>query len=210
MTQNITETITSLPKLHGLVLAGGRSKRMGQDKAVMVYHENESQVERCIRLLRPFCQDVFLSIRHGQNFDITTTNVSKIHDRYGEIGPLGGILSAFYEKPDFAWMVVACDLPFIDEETLENLITNRRIGQPFVAYQSSHDGFPEPLCAIYEPMGKPLLQEHFLKKIFCPRKILINAKIPLLQQGKNYSLDNANSPDDYHGFLKKISLTNEH
>ena len=50
-----------------------------------------------------------------------------------------------------AWLVLACDLPFLDRATLQHLIAQRASARLATAYRSSSDGQPEPLCAIFEP-----------------------------------------------------------
>jgi molybdopterin-guanine dinucleotide biosynthesis protein A len=100
------------------------------------------------------------------------------------------------EHPDADWLVVACDLPNIDAETLEHLITNRSAAQPFTAYLSTHDGLPEPLCAIYTAGSDAVLRGFVDDGIVCPRKMLINADTALLEQPNPAALDNINTPDD--------------
>jgi len=79
--------------LYGLVLAGGLSKRMRQDKSLMEYH-GSSQVKHCSDLLSRFCKRIFVSNREDQKNLDEHIQYSQIHDSIKNIGPLGGILSA--------------------------------------------------------------------------------------------------------------------
>src|SRR5262245_13674468 len=138
------------PPLFGLVLAGGASKRMGQDKAALQYH-GESQLQWTYRLLNQYVDQCFVSVRPDQRDDSTRASLPQIVDRQPGRGPIAGIETALSEYPDAAWLILACDLPFLSEATLQNLIKHRDVSKIATAYRSAHDGFPEPLCAIWEP-----------------------------------------------------------
>jgi len=190
--------------IYGLVLAGGQSKRMKTDKAQLAFH-GVSQVEYCARLLKPFCQDVFLSARAGQD----SNNVQPIFDRepFTNAGPLGGILSAFTEYPQRSWLVLACDLPYVSAPVIEYLIHQRDPQKLATAYTSARDGLPEPLCAIYESRGHKALTDYFNSGKQCPRKFLIiNAdNVRQLSLQNKQALDNINTPDEYKQAMTDLS-----
>ncbi len=108
---------TVYPELYGLVMAGGDSRRMGENKAFIVYHKNP-QVYEAVSLLNKICGNVFISCRkeHGNLFN---SNIRRIHDLDLANGPMDGLLAAFQKYPDKAWLVLPCDLPFIDLELLQ-------------------------------------------------------------------------------------------
>jgi molybdopterin-guanine dinucleotide biosynthesis protein A len=143
--------MTTSPPLYGLVLAGGRSTRMQRDKATLKFHDGRTQLEWAVRLLTPHVVRVFVSVRPDQTSDPARSQFAQIVDRQQNLGPIAGIAAAQAEHPSCAWLVVACDLPFLDETTLAHLTAARRPERQATAYRSSHDGLPEPLCAIYEP-----------------------------------------------------------
>ena len=187
----------AIPGLLGLVLAGGKSARMKQDKSLLNYH-GKSQVEHCFELLSMHCRQVYLSNRKEQSLLKQHRKYPQIQDHYTDIGPLGGIVSAMTQKPKSAWLVLACDLPFIDHLALKNLIVNRAAKKYATVYLSSHyPGEPEPLCAIYEPKLIPYLIRNLQKGIYCPKKILMDLDIVKLKQPHANTLDNINSADDY-------------
>ena len=62
-----------------------------------------------------------------------------------------------------------------------------------------HDGLPEPLCAIYRPQARPIIDGFVERGIICPRKILLNSATHLLTQPNPDALHNLNSPDDLAG-----------
>ena len=181
--------------LFGLVLAGGKSRRMGHDKALL-QRGGESQLSYLASLLEHCADRVFVSARPDQQDDPERSRFATIADRYEGIGPVAGILSAMDRYPDVDWLVVACDLPNIDAQTLEYLVAERSADQPFTAYVSTHVGLPEPLCAIYAAGSDAVLRRFVEDGIVCPRKMLIKSDTALLEQPNPTALDNINTPDD--------------
>lgn len=181
----------SAPELYGLVLSGGRSTRMGRDKALIAYH-SKPQVEVARELLAQVCARAFVSCRADQ----PERPEPKLIDRYDNLGPLAGILTAFDAHPNKAWLVVACDLPFLDRPTLDHLIAHRDPAAPATAYRGRIDGKPEPLCAIYEPSIRDALHEYVRRGITCPRKILMQSDAHLMDLPNPFALENANAPDE--------------
>ena len=113
--------------LFGLLLAGGRSTRMGRDKASMVIGaDGLNQGQRAVQGLLPVCQKVFLSLRDGQTAPEGCEHLEIVRDNPSISGPLAGILAAFEREPDAAWLVMACDLPFVAPEVLTKLVQARR------------------------------------------------------------------------------------
>ena len=179
----------------GLVLAGGQSRRMGRDKALL-QHDGQSQLAHMVAVLDGVVDQVFVSARRDQADDSERSRFELIIDAYDDMGPVAGILSALQAHPQADWLVVACDLPNIDQATLEFLLQHRSATQPFTAFRSSHDDLPEPLCAIYTAGSDKLLQEFVEQGLVCPRKMLIRSDTLLLTQPNPQSLDNVNTPDD--------------
>lgn len=187
--------MTTSEKVYGLVLAGGRSKRMGQDKALLRV-DGETQLSRAVRLLEPLVDRVFVSTRDDQQDEPERNRFDQIVDRYRDLGPLAGILSAMEAYPGVGWLVLACDLPHVEARTIQDLLDNRSSDHPFTAYRSSHDGLPEPLCAFYAAGTLAIVKAFADQDIICPRKILISSDTHLLDQAKPRSLDNVNTPED--------------
>jgi molybdopterin-guanine dinucleotide biosynthesis protein A len=182
-------------EVYGLVLAGGQSRRMGRDKALLL-RDGQSQLAHMVSLLDAVVDRVFVSARSDQTGDAERNRFELIVDRYEDMGPLAGILSALQEHPHADWLVVACDLPNIDHSTLRFLLENISDNQPFTAFRSSHDGLPEPLCAVYKAGSDQQLRDFVDDGMICPRKILIRSETRLLEQANPSSLDNVNTPDD--------------
>ncbi len=193
--------------LKALVLAGGKSQRMGRDKASLIY-QGEEQALRVYHQLERLGVESYLSLRdetQGQNYD---DSYRVVYDRMCEFGPISGILSAMEIHPESAWMVFACDLPLLTDDTILQLIEGRNAKRYATAYLSSSDGLPEPLAAIYEPKAKTKLYQALSLGIQCPRKVLLNTPCEFLTARDPKALDNANTPEDYLQIMAVLESRN--
>jgi molybdopterin-guanine dinucleotide biosynthesis protein A len=197
------------PPLFGLVLAGGRSTRMRRDKATIEYRPGESQLDAAMGLLAPRVSRAFVSVRADQAHEETRSRHSRIVDRGDCEGPIAGIRAALAEHPDAAWLVLACDLPFLDARTLDTLLAARDVAGDATAFRSSHDGLPEPLCAIYEPRAAASIAAHVAAGRNCPRKYLIHARTRLIDQPDPRALDNVNTVDEYGAVMSSLGQAAE-
>lgn len=198
--------------LYGLVLAGGRSTRMQRDKAALEYHAGETQLDTAMKLLAPRVTRAFVSVRADQMANPARAAWPQIVDRGGiegriVEGPMAGISAALEEHPDSAWLVLACDLPFLDAATLDTLIAARDRAGDATAFKSAHDGLPEPLCAIYEPRVRQSIATDLSAGRNCPRKFLINARTRLLDQPNPRALDNVNTLVEYGEAMSALTPT---
>jgi len=190
--------------VYGLVLAGGKSRRMGSDKAALVSN-GETQLSRAVHLLERHVERVFVSTRADQVDDPVRRQFARIADRYDDLGPVAGILSAMHAEPTPSWLVLACDLPNIDDTTIEFLLQHASPEHVATAYRSVRDELPEPLCAIYRPAARSVMERFVADGLKCPRKMLINAATCLLEQPNPGALHNINRPEDLAGTGIKIA-----
>jgi molybdopterin-guanine dinucleotide biosynthesis protein A len=190
--------------IHGLVLAGGSSSRMKRDKATLLY-EGKSQLDRAVELAARHVRRVFVSVRGTQSGDAARARYPLIVDSVAGQGPLVGIRSALAAHPDAAWLVVACDLPFLSDGALSQLLAGRDPAASATAYSSVHDGLPEPLCAIWEPKAAAEIDAFMAKGKDCPRKFLLNHSVRLLEPKDRRALDNVNTPEEYDRALDLIA-----
>ncbi len=180
--------------IHGLILAGGASRRMGRDKA-HIAAVGKPQLEQCADLLEPFVDTAWVSVRQGQPADPLRDRYPQVVDYVPDGGPLAGIISALKAKPEADWLVLAVDLPHLDAATLACLL-EQATDPRFTAFRSRHDGLPEPLCALYRAGCVELLEQYFESGVRCPRKVLIKSEAELLDLPNPRALDNVNTPDD--------------
>jgi molybdopterin-guanine dinucleotide biosynthesis protein A len=192
------------PPLYGLVLAGGRSTRMGRDKAALAY-QGRTQLERAMALLSAHVARAFVSVRADQRIDAVRARFAQISDAHENLGPIAGLLAAQAQHPEAAWLVLACDLPLLDEATLAHLLRARDPARAATAYRSSHDGLPEPLCAIYEPRSREPLAAYVAAGKQCPRKFLLAADALLVDEPNPRALDNINTPEEYGSAMATLT-----
>ncbi len=189
--------------LNGLVLSGGRSRRMQRDKAALEY-AGRPQLARALALLEPLVVSTFLSVRADQLNDPQRIGHPCVVDQLPDAGPIGGILAALQAQPQTAWLVLACDLPFLNAATLQQLIAARDPRRLATAFRSRHDGKPEPLCAIYEPSCLPAVEAWVASGQQCPRGFLAQADVALLTLRAPEALDNINTPAEYGAAHAKL------
>ena len=190
--------------IRGLVLAGGKSTRMGRDKGLLSYH-GKPQREYLYEQMRPLCREVYLSIRPEQEGSLPD-GFEFIADENKYRGPLNGLLSAHHAFPDAAWLVVACDLPLVDQQVLEFLLERRNPNAMATAFATRKTGLPEPLAAIWEPLGLQAAETHLqTAESSCPRKFLINTETALVFPEDDLWVANANEPEEYQALLEKLN-----
>ena len=197
-------TAMNTENLYGLILAGGNSTRMGKDKDRIVYHGTPQSIY-LYRLLDNLCPKTYLSIRAEQSEQYREYNAVVDENIYP--GPFNGLLSAHNENPDVAWLVIACDLPLINTDTLQLLINERDKSKMATALATQKTGLPEPLAAIWEPGGLEQVPEYLENsQSSCPRKFLLNSEIKLVTPRKDEVLLNANFEEEYLEVMKKLSV----
>lgn len=182
------------PLLNGLVMAGGKSMRLGYDKSLIQWHGKE-QVYHIADVLKKWCSNVFISCRLDQQKEIDN-NYNTLPDTFTGLGPYGAILSAFREQPDAAWLVTACDMPLLDAKTIEYLIQQRNPAAMATAFKSSYDSLPEPLITIWEPKSYPALLSLLSQGYTCPKKALKAFDVKILTPHDPDVLMNVNTSAD--------------
>lgn len=194
--------------VQALILAGGQSTRMGQDKSALDYHGVPQWQYLKQVLAQAGVEQVYLSCRAGQAAAFAPEPV--IADTFLDLGPMGAILSAFREQPDVAWLVLACDLPLLDAGTVGHLLTQRQPSAVATAFRQpdSEQGFPEPLIAVWEPRSYPVLLQFLAQGVSCPRKVLINSRTHLLDALQPDALRNVNTPEERAEILRRLHQNN--
>ncbi len=197
---NVTSTETSstgdgqVALLNGLVLIGGRSLRMGQDKAQLVYHD-KPQRDHLTELLRPYCQTVYWSVNAEQIDCLQGSGMPLLRDvENPRPGPLNGILAALNHDPTVAWLVVACDMPLLTDLSLRTLVAGRNPACLATAFYDTDGRYPEPLLCIWEPASGPVVRDAFNNGMVSPRKLLMLHSAALLPAPDPRELTNVNSP----------------
>ncbi len=180
--------------IDGIVLAGGKSRRLGEDKALLTLHPlSQTLLERTVALLTPFVDTVRVS---GRQVEFA----SFLPDAVLDAGPIGGILAALLVAPKKACCVLACDLPLLRSGHLARLFAAREQRSPatcVTAFQNTQGRF-ETTVAIYEQAALPYLQQAVKRKEYALRKA-----VPLerwtgvcCNEAEKDAFLNLNTPDD--------------
>ena len=200
---------TQKPTLKGLVLTGGFSRRMGQDKSAINYHD-QSQARYAYDLLAKSCDEVYLSVRDDlQVLPDDCEGLPRLSDQIQDYGPASGIISALQKDRKAAWMVMGCDLPLVNEEAIQTLCNKRNPHKYASTFISTSDGMPEPLLSIYEPKSLSRFFQYLAMNRNCPRKILLNSPVELISQGDHNWLDNINTPEDFTRINNLLNKENQ-
>ena len=138
--------------ISGFILAGGKSSRMGTDKALLMF-QGKPLLEHMISLIKPLCDKVAIS---GQNSDYSSLGIELVPDLYSDCGPISGIYSVLkYSVSDWN-LLVSVDVPFVNDELFHVLIS--KIGD-YDCVIPKHISGVEPLIALYNRRTSPVIEE---------------------------------------------------
>lgn len=132
------ETIT------GVILAGGKSSRMGKDKGLCEF-KGKALVTYAIEVLKPLCNRIIISANKTEEYSGFGLDV--FPDEVKGIGPMGGMLSSLKQSETEHNLVLSCDTPFVTTELFENLL--QHIDKNQVVVPLHQQGKIEPLAAYY-------------------------------------------------------------
>ncbi|QRN86603.1 molybdenum cofactor guanylyltransferase [Clostridia bacterium] len=142
-----------MQKVAGIVLAGGKSSRMGRDKARLNYG-NKDFIERSIMTLTPVSDVVYVSC--GPIYQYQEYGAPVIVDDIQDTGPLGGMVTVMREVQADIFLFLPVDTPLIPTALYECLLQNME-GYDAVIPEL-HD-FYEPLCALYRKSCLPYMEK---------------------------------------------------
>jgi molybdenum cofactor guanylyltransferase len=140
-------------QITGIILAGGKSSRMGSDKGLLEIG-GKTLLEIAIFNLSVLCSRILIST-NSRLYDQFGTEI--VPDIFPGIGPMGGIYSALKRSSTKKNLVLSVDLPFVNEGLLNHLISGSEKCQ--VAVPWSGGEYFEPLCACYDLSLLPLMEQ---------------------------------------------------
>lgn len=154
--------ISPTSSIAGYVMAGGKSKRFGQDKA-RVRLGGEMMLTRACRLVNEVTGSV--SVVADRESRYADSDLWVVEDRWPGEGPLGGILTALLATAETDsgrdWnLIVSCDMPFLTRDWLAYLVARALTSEAQVVLPHSASG-PEPLCACYRTNAAGALRAAF-------------------------------------------------
>ena len=194
--------------LTAAVLAGGQSRRMGQNKAIMSLG-GYTLIERVIETVAPHVSNTMIIANKPVEFSFL--NLPVLRDEIPCCGPMGGLFTALTHCYTSHCLVVACDLPLISETLIQQLLLS--VSDSEITTVDVGNG-PEPLCAVYSrkclvPIKRLIKAKDLkLKNLFAHASVEVCLLEDQIQISGNNPLLNVNTPED----LKKAGqdLNNFH
>jgi molybdopterin-guanine dinucleotide biosynthesis protein A len=165
---------------------------MGTNKSLLNYN-GTPQRDYLFKLLSKFCSCVFTSCKKDQE---VPPALNPLADYYSFPGPINGILSAFQAHPKESWLILAVDMPFVDERALQLLLSHRNTKKLATCFIHSPEKFPEPLLTVWEPSAYAPLLAFAESGNVSPRAFLAQADIQAVEPHDRKILLNINYPKD--------------
>lgn len=180
----------------GLVLAGGASRRLGQDKASLSFHGELTQLDYALTLLDSFCSKIAISCREDQRIVRKNSFEAQfVADVDGVKGPMSGIIAGLRAAQGWPVLVLACDMPLVDASFVLRLLSQRDAEKQASCF-TGLDGRPEPLLAVYEASSLKMLEKLSRQGIFSLRHFLENSEIELIPFHRPQLLASVNTLED--------------
>jgi molybdopterin-guanine dinucleotide biosynthesis protein A len=189
-----------MDQIEGFILAGGASRRMGSDKALLRL-DGQTFVQRIANELTRFSRKLNVVGRNRDDLGLDLPTTPDIYEKWGAFGGLHAALSAC--RTEWA-AIVACDLPFVTAELFARLFALREGFDAVVPVQ--RDGIPQPLCAVYKTTECLSKAESLIKSGERRPAALLQSvhtrwvRFEELQDLHDAELffNNINSPEDYY------------
>lgn len=143
--------------LAGAVLIGGKSSRMGRPKHLIRHTGGETWLERSVKTLSPFVDELFIS--GAGELPPVLRDLPRVDDLPGIQGPLAGIGALIKEHPWSSWLVLACDLPNLEASAITWLLNQRSGRYRAIIARNPSTGRREPLLAWYDYRSGPLIEK---------------------------------------------------
>jgi len=193
--QVIERVNASLPAM-ALLLVGGRSRRMGEPKALLDAG-GVTVLERIASAAGPLVGGLVLG--GAGVVPASLAGLPCLPDVPGVQGPLGGILSALRWQPAARWLVAACDLPLLTADAVKWLLHQPRPGDDAICPRLAEDADGEPLFALYAPTARPALDRAAEAGVRSVKEALSATRVraPLIPASLRAAWTNVNTPEEW-------------
>lgn len=195
-------------KMNYLVLAGGKSSRMGEPKHLLKTQAGKTLLQHTVDLLRISFDTkvpVYVSIAQEsplESFmDYNGSSVKLIFDEASNdtersSGPACGLLAAHHQDPEATWMVLACDYPLLSGDALKLLAKQYEL--PVTCFRNE-SGFIEPLIGIWSPPALEAMEKNIAEGRYSLARVVeqCNGKTISLPPDNEHWLLNVNSKEDW-------------
>lgn len=197
--------IEKIKNVTAAVLCGGKSRRMGFDKAFLM-DKDQYLLPNTVRKLHILFEKTVLVSNTKAKFENWTDfrKIPVFEDLYTEKGPLGGISTALQQVQTEYIFVMACDMPLPDVSLIGRMY--RKLGQEQVLV-CSHQGRLEPLFAFYHKSCLPVFKKQIEKGDLKPRSAFsfLTVGMYCLSDGDTKNIVNLNTPEDVQKWSEKTA-----
>jgi len=194
-----------VPVLHGLIVCGGKSLRMGTDKSMLIYQQ-EPQRYHLYKMLTPICEQVFISCNAMQLNEMDDGYNTLVDlPAYENTGPMAALLTAFTYYPNNDLLVIGCDYPFLSGNDLHAFLQHCKAGAPAAFYHDKADLY-EPLIAYYPCSSMSALLEMHMNGQYSLQQFLKNNNALKYFPENKKSIIGINTIEDYYKTKELISL----
>lgn len=173
-----------------VIFAGGKSSRMGTDKALLPFGDYPTLSEFQHHKLAQLFSQVYMSAKEHK-FDFAC---KVIEDRYAESSPLVGIISIFETLDVDEVFILSVDAPLVDVNVIKKMFLNNKSTDAVIA--QSPNGV-EPLCGIYRRSILPFAQKHLAQNNHRLTALLKVADIQMISFDNNAPFTNLNTQEEY-------------
>lgn len=177
----------------GIILAGGKSSRMGTDKALFLLN-GSTFLDHIIRALKPLVDDILIVSNDERH---SKFNLKRVRDTINDSGPISGLHAGLTNSATENNLVLSCDIPLIETSMLELLLQNNE--DDIDVIQLAETDRVHPLIALYKKRSA----EHIGLALFTGERKLskaldgLNIKTLLVSDGRAATLANINTPMDF-------------
>ncbi len=192
--------------LCAVLLAGGESRRMGFNKALLLI-DGRPLIQRVLDRILPLTDEVLLSTNDPSVYDFL--KLPSVPDRFKGQGPLAGLHAAMLRSPRSLFLLLACDMPNLHERLLRRLISSSADFDAVIP--STSNGRSHPLCAIYCRTCFPEIDANLrvggnkVTDIFLSARLKVKWLKPEEGEFADRDLENLNTPDDLAEYRSKAA-----
>ncbi len=183
-----------------VIFAGGKSSRMGKDKALLPFKGYATLAEYQYNKLSKLFNKVYISAKSNKfNFDINI-----IEDCYKTSSPLVGLVSIFETIDTDEIFVLSVDAPFVDNSIIEKLYSNALSSKDIIVALSPNG--LEPLCAIYRKTILPIAKKFLKENNHRLYSLIKSLDSQFIEFNSKEHFINLNTPQDYRDAFKRIII----
>lgn len=181
--------------VYGCVLIGGKSRRMGAPKHLLLKN-NETWLAQTVELLRPATQKVVVA--GTGELPESLTDLVRLIDVPDAEGPMAGLLAAMRWARQASWLVVACDLPALCAEAIDWLLSLRSPGLWAILPKLAGSAGIEPLFGYYDFRSRQILERQVAEGNFRLSEISLHPRVisPEVPSHLAHAWRNVNFPAD--------------